>query len=142
VSTDRPQALEVATRALAKRDFSADGLRARLAQAGVDPSDADEAVASLEHAGLVSDKRFARHRAEALAERGKGDAAIRFDLERKGVRAELAEEAVAGLQPERDRAERIVTRHGPGVKTARLLAGRGFDPENVALATKESVAPD
>jgi len=138
----RPQALEVATRALAKRDFSARGLRERLAEAGVEPGEADQAVAELEHAGLISDERFARQRAEALAERGKGDAAIRFDLERQGVEPELAEEAIAGLEPERERAERIVARRGPGPKTARLLAGRGFEADSVELALEATVAPD
>ena len=142
MTEDRPQALAVATRALAKRDFSADGLRERLAHAGVEPSEADEAVAALERAGLVSDERFARNRAQALAERGKGDAAIRFDLERQGVGAELVEESIAALEPERDRAERIVSRRGPGAKTARLLAARGFGHEHAERATETSVAPD
>jgi len=137
-----PRALEVATRALAKRDFSARGLRDRLAEADVGPEEADQAVAELEHAGLVDDDRFARQRAEALAERGKGDAAIRFDLERQGVGAELAVEAVAGLEPERDRAERIVAKRGPSPRTARLLAGRGFDAESVELALQATVAQD
>ena len=84
----------------------------------------------------------ARREAEALAERGRGDAAIRFELERQGVSAELIDEAVASLAPERDRAERIVSRRGPGPKTARLLAQRGFDPELVALAAEAPIAPE
>ena len=142
MAAERPRALEVATRALAKRDFSARGLRERLAKTGVGPEEADRAVAELEHAGLVDDHRFARHRAEALAESGKGDAAIRFDLELQGVGAELAAEALAGLEPERDRAERIVANRGPSPKTARLLAGRGFDAESVELALQATVAQD
>jgi SOS response regulatory protein OraA/RecX len=141
VEEQRSHALAVATRALAKRDFSARGLRERLARAGVEPTDADEALAALKHAGLVSDARFARQRAQALAERGKGDAAIRFDLERQRVEAGLAEEAIAALEPERERAARIVARRGAGPKTARLLAGRGFDAELAQQAADGSVAP-
>ena len=137
----RSQALAVATRALARREFSVRGLRERLARAGVEAADAEEALAALEHAGLVSDARFAEQRAGSLAERGQGDGAIRFDLERQGVGPELIEEAIAGLEPERERAARIVTRRGRGPKTARLLAGRGFDEEITRQAANESVAP-
>ncbi len=138
---ERSQALAVATRALARREFSVRGLRERLARAGVEPGDAEEALAALEHAGLVSDARFAEQRAGSLAERGQGDAAIRFDLERQGVEPELVEETIAGLEPERERAARIVARRGRGPKTARLLAGRGFDEEITRQAANESVAP-
>src|SRR6266540_3718639 len=41
-----------------------------------------------------------------------------------------------------ERAERILSRRGPGPKTARLLAQRGFDPELVALAVDARIAPE
>jgi len=137
-----PEPLEVATRALARRDYSERELRNRLARAGVESAAAEEALGALRERGLLDDSRFATQRAEALAERGRGDAAIRFELERQGVSAELIEEAVASLAPERDRAERIVSRRGPGPKTARLLAQRGFDPELVALTAEAPIAPE
>lgn len=137
--TARPaEALEVATRALARRDFSERGLRERLRRAGVTDTEAEEALAALQRAGLVDDARFAQARAEALARRGKGDAAIRFDLRRQGVPAETAEEALASLEPERSRAERVVEQRGGGEATARLLARRGFGDE----ALETAVAPD
>lgn len=137
----RSQALAVATRALARREFSVQGLRERLERAGVETADAEDALAALEHAGLVSDVRFAEQRAGSLAERGKGDRAIRTDLQLQGVSAELVETAIAGLEPEGDRAARIVSRRGGGEKTARLLASRGFDEEIAGRAANESVAP-
>ena len=137
-----PEPLDVATRALARRDYSERELRNRLARAGVEAAAAEEALGALRERGLVDDSRFAVQRAEALAERGRGDAAIRFELERQGVSAELIDEAVASLAPERDRAEGIVSRRGPGPKTARLLAQRGFDPELVALAAEAPIAPE
>jgi SOS response regulatory protein OraA/RecX len=79
----------------------------------------------------VDDARFARSRAAALAERGWGNAAVRADLERRGVPPEAAEDALAALDPEAARAARIVARRGPGAATARYLVGRGFDPELV-----------
>jgi regulatory protein len=128
------RALAVATRALARRDYSTRGLQERLQRAGIAPIQAEEALAALQRSGLVDDVRFAHARAQALAERGKGDAAIRFDLERQGVGADDAEAALASLEPERERAERVVARRGAGSATARLLAQRGFDEDAVAAA--------
>ncbi|HXH97255.1 MAG TPA: RecX family transcriptional regulator, partial [Gaiellaceae bacterium] len=86
----------------------------------------------LERAGLLDDARFARARADALAARGYGDAAIRVDLERQGVRSEIAQEVLAAVEPEQARARRILARRGRGVQTLRRLAARGFDPETIA----------
>jgi SOS response regulatory protein OraA/RecX len=93
----------------------------------------------LQRAGLVDDSRFAQSRAEALAERGKGDTAIRFDLRRQGVAEEEIDTAVASLEPERARAERVIARRGGGVATARLLARRGFDEDAVEAAVARDV---
>ena len=126
--------LDVATKALARRDFSERGLRERLDRAGVDPAEAERTVARLREEGFLDEARFASNRAHALAERGKGDAAIRFDLEAQGLPGELIEAALTELEPERKRVERIVARRGSSPATARLLAGRGFDPEIVEAA--------
>ena len=83
----RDEALAVATRALARREHSRRSLAERLQRAGIRESEADEVLAELERLGLLDDGRFALERARVLAERGKGDAAIRFDLERSGVSA-------------------------------------------------------
>jgi regulatory protein len=128
----RDEALAVATHALARREHSRRSLAERLQRAGIGESDAEEVLAELERLGLVNDSRFALERARVLAERGKGDAAIRFDLERSGVSASVVEEALARLDPERERAERLVGRRGATPATARLLAGRGFDEDVVA----------
>jgi regulatory protein len=142
VGREPPRALDLAKRALARRDFSERGLRERLARAGIGAEELDEALAALRRAGLVDDSRFAHQRAEALAGRGKGDTAVRFDLERQGLDPELVEEALAALEPERERAERIIARHGSGAKTARLLASRGFEHEVAELAAEAAVAPE
>jgi SOS response regulatory protein OraA/RecX len=133
--TGEPErALAVATRALARRDFSERGLRERLGRAGIPPAEAEEALGALLRAGLVNDGRFAVSRAQALAERGKGNAAIRFDLEQQGLAAEQIEAALGSLEPERERAERVIAQRGGGVATARLLASRGFDEDAVEAA--------
>ncbi len=121
-----PDAVETALRALRFRDRSTAELDVRLEQRGVGAAERLEALETLERIGYVDDERFARSRAERLAERGSGDALIRDDLERRGVAAEVLEAALAGLEPERERAARIVERRGGGVRTARYLAARGF----------------
>ena len=128
----------MATRALARREHSRRSLRERLLRAGVRPEDAEAAIDELGQTGLLDDGRFAQERARVLAERGKGDAAIRFELERAGVGSAEIEQALASLEPERERAAALVSRRGATPATARLLAGRGFDEELVAAL----VAPE
>ena len=127
-------ALERTSRALRQRDRSREALAERLAGAGVPAAAAESALAKLEAAGLVDDARLATRRAEALAERGYGDAAIRFGLARELLPAALVEEALRRLQPEPERARTLVERRGAGPRTARWLAARGFDPATVSAA--------
>jgi SOS response regulatory protein OraA/RecX len=87
----------------------------------------EEALETLERVGLVDDARVAATRARSLAERGSGDAAIRYDLEREGVSVELVECALAALEPERERARAFVELRGTGPRTARWLAAKGFE---------------
>jgi regulatory protein len=133
----RARALDVAARALRYRDHSRRSLEERLARRDVRPDASEAALAALERAGLVDDARVASTRAGALAERGYGDAAIRFDLERQGLAGDLVEGAVAALVPERDRARQLVERRGADPKTARWLAGRGFD----AASVEDAIGP-
>ena len=93
-------------------------------------------------AGLVDDGRFAANRAWALAERGWGDAAIRVELERHELAAEPVDQALAGLQPERQRVLELVRRRGPGPATVRYLSARGFDADAVEAAVERLVADD
>jgi SOS response regulatory protein OraA/RecX len=127
----RAQALARAARALGPRERSRLALEERLARAGVPAATREEALETLERVGLVDDARTAVRRAEALAERGFGDAAIRYDLEQEGIAPELVEEALAGLDPERERARALVERRGADVRTGRWLSARGFDPATV-----------
>jgi regulatory protein len=123
---ERPDGVETALRVLRFRDRSAAELDARLEQRGVGEAEREQALETLQRVGYVDDERFARSRAERLADRGSGDEMIRHDLEQRGVPAELVEAALAGIEPERERAARIAERRGAGVKTARYLVSKGF----------------
>lgn len=127
----RAEALGWAVRALRRRDLSRAALDDRLRQAGLNADECRATVATLERAGLLDDARFAEARAAALAERGYGDEAIRWTLEREGVEAELVRRCLDSLAPETDRAARVVQRRGPGRGTAAYLARRGFAEDAV-----------
>ena len=127
----RADALHAAARALRVRDLSSRRLAERLARADVAPRAAAETLEKLGRAGLIDDARLACRRAENLAERGYGDAAIRHRLTAEGLPLEAVDEAVSGLQGEAERAARIVERRGRGPRTARYLGARGFGEEAV-----------
>ena len=129
-----PSPVDLAARALARRDRSEADLRRILRRKGVSEAEASEAVASLRDAGAVDDDRFARGAAEALASRGFGDRAIVLRLQRDGVERELALEAVSALEPEPERATRLVGRRGASPRTARWLVSRGFGRDSIDVA--------
>jgi SOS response regulatory protein OraA/RecX len=137
----RAEALAVATRTLRARDVSRRELSARLATR-VAPAAAGEAMATLERAGLVDDRRAAQSRAGALASRGYGDEAIRHDLGRRGLEPAEIDADVATLEPESTRAAAIVTRRGTGPKTARYLTSRGFAEDVCESALGRGFATD
>lgn len=138
----RAEALGVAGRALRRQDLSKRGIAERLARASVAPAAVEESLAVLTRAGLVDDARFAGTRAGNLAERGYGDAAIRHDLGRQGVAPEVIQQALESLEAEAERARRLVERRGPGVKTARYLASKGFGEEALEAAAGADFAPE
>jgi regulatory protein len=127
----RVRAEDVALRALARRDHSRASLDARLERAGVPGRERRETVERAERSRLIDDSRFAETRAALLAERGKGDAWIADDLRRNGIPEELVRTALAALEHERVRAERIVGIKRTRVQAARRLAARGFSDETV-----------
>jgi regulatory protein len=130
-------AVEAALRVLTHRDLSAADLKRRMAGRGYGEAERAEAVATLERTGVIDDRRYAESRARALAERGAGDALVRHDLDGAGVAPALVEEALALLEPERDRAQRIVERRGAVPRTARYLASKGFSDDAIGAALTE-----
>lgn len=138
----RARAVNSALRAVTRRDLSSQRLRARLERRHIPPAEREEAVGALQRAGFVDDARYASRRAASLADRGHGDAAIRWDLESEGVPPDLVAAALGELEPEQERARRVVEARGPGVRTARELARRGFGEDAVESALGRVVADD
>lgn len=127
----RANALARATRTLATSGRSRGELEQRLARAGHARGAREDALATLDRAGLVDDLRLAQTRAEALARRGYGDAAIRADLRKRLIAADVAQEAVSALESELDRAKRLLEAGLPQGKLLRRLASRGFSRETL-----------
>jgi regulatory protein len=136
----RARAVDTALRAVSRREQSAAELDLRLERGGFAPGLREETLNRLERVGLVDDERYAIRRAESLSERGHGDEAIRWRLERDGVAAEIAAKAIAALPPERERAQLVVAARGTGPGTARELARRGFGEAAVEEALGSAVA--
>jgi regulatory protein len=108
---------DIALRALRAADRSRAELDGRLAKQGIEDEERRQTLDKLERLGYLDDARTASVRAGRLAGRGYGDAYIRADLERRGL---PAEEAIAALEPESERARRFAK------KGAGWLARRGF----------------
>jgi regulatory protein len=137
----RSEAFAAGARVLARRDHSEQAVRDALERKGIREPEREEAVATLRRQGALDDERFAHARATALADRGLGDAAIKFRLQRDGVAPGSVEPALSALEPERDRAVRLAARRGATTRTARWLAARGFAVESVEAAI-DGVADD
>lgn len=138
----RTRAVSSALRAVSRRDLSSQRLRERLQHRGIPPTEREEALGAVQRAGFVDDARYASRRAGSLADRGHGDAAIRWRLEGEGVPPDLVAAALSELEPERQRARRVVEARGPGVRTARELARRGFGEDAVESAFGGVVAEE
>lgn len=114
----RPE--DIALRALRAADRSRAELDERLEQRGIDEEERRRTLDELERLGYLDDARTAALRAARLAERGYGDAYIRAELERRRL---PAEEALAAVEPETERAGRFAERGRS------WLSRRGFASE-------------
>jgi hypothetical protein len=84
----RAEALNKATRMLARRPLPKALLEERLEKKGVAPVALGEALEVLEQAQYLNDRSYALERARSLAERSYGDAAVRYILEQERVGSE------------------------------------------------------
>jgi regulatory protein len=124
--------------ALARRDLTSTELEQRLERAGFAADARAEAIARAASAGYLDDARVAVERARRLADRDASDAAIRVELERRGVKAEAVVAAISALVPETERAERLARRLGGGARAARALCRKGY-PDDVVERVLRSV---
>jgi regulatory protein len=128
IQPDRPQpdcpqpgagiekALAAAYRQLNRRESTEAEMRARLERTGIDPPDAERAIAVLLEQGYLDDARFARLFAQDKRELDQwGSDRIRQALLARGVPSDLVEDALGAQAGEReiDRALAVLRRRFP-----------------------------
>jgi regulatory protein len=140
VSTEEQRAVDLAYRALGRRDRTVVELRAYLEGKRVEPEAIEHAVAELQAAGYLDDARYAVRFAEdkRTLERW-GSERIELDLRRRGVAADLIEAAVV-MQPRADELEaalELLAQRMPQPppddkardRAWRLLVRKGYEPD-------------
>ncbi|MBA3364905.1 MAG: RecX family transcriptional regulator [Actinobacteria bacterium] len=139
----KAEAITTASRALRPRDLSTRRLTQKLEQARVPPAVLADSVRTLTQVGFLNDERMASNRARILAERNLSDAAIRHDLEEhQALDPVLVETILESLEPEIERAARIVASREDGAAAARYLARRGFSEETIEAVLSSRIAQD
>src|SRR4051794_21553718 len=136
---ERERAIQLAHRAVGRRERTVAELRALLERKRVEPEAIDEAVAELRQAGLLDDARYARRFAEDKRELDRwGSERIARELHRRGVAPDLIDAAVADQSRDAElrTALLVLEQRAPSVtddrerdRAWRLLIRRGYDVE-------------
>jgi regulatory protein len=93
--TESERAIDLAYKAVARRDLTVAELRTRLERKHVSPEAIEEAVAELEETGFLDDARYARQFADDKRELDKwGTERIAMDLRRRGIAPQLIDAAL------------------------------------------------
>ena len=96
IRSESERAIDLAYKAVARRDLTVAELRTRLERKHVPPEAIDEAVAELEGTGFLDDARYARQFAEDKRELEQwGTDRIAQDLRRRGIAPQLIDAAVS-----------------------------------------------
>jgi regulatory protein len=138
--TDSERAIDLAYKAVARRDLTVAELRTRLERKHVPPEAIDEAVAELQETGFLDDARYARQFTEDKRELDQwGSERIARDLHRRGIAPHLIEEVVATRSRDSELRTAILLleqRHPDAPQDDRerdrawqMLVRRGYTPE-------------
>ncbi|MBA2794354.1 MAG: RecX family transcriptional regulator [Thermoleophilaceae bacterium] len=144
---EEAKAVELAYRAISRRDKTVAEVRSFLEQRAIEPDAIEHALSELRDADILDDARFAERFAEdkRLIERW-GRERIERELCRRGVPAGLAEVAVEdqGRETELDAAlsllaDKVAPPEGDRErdKAWRLLVRKGYEPELAYEAVRE-----
>ena len=138
--TESERAIDLAYKAVARRDLTVAELRARLVRKHVSPEAIDDAVAELEETGFLDDARYARQFAEDKRELDRwGSDRIATDLRRRGIAPQLIDAAVSSYDRDSElRTALLLLRqrypHAPRDDRERdrawqMLVRRGYSPD-------------
>ena len=138
--TEAEWAIDLAYKAVARRDLTVAELRARLERKHVPPDAIDEAVAELEETGFLDDARYARQFAEDKRELEQwGTDRIATDLRRRGITPPLIDAAVSTYDRDSELRTALLLlkeryEHAPRDDRDRdrawqMIVRRGYSPE-------------
>ena len=138
--TEAEQAIDLAYKAVARRDLTVAELRTRLERKHVAPEAIDEAVAELEERGFLDDARYARQFAEDKRELEQwGTERIAQDLRRRGIAPQLIDTAVSTYDRDSELRTALLLlkeRHTQAPRDDRdrdrawqMLVRRGYSPD-------------
>lgn len=148
---EKQKAIEKAVRLLGMRAHSEAELAEKLARSGFSEHAIAEAMQALSKYELTDDKSFAAAWTAARARKGMGPYRIAQELRRKGIDAELADEALASIDEEASLASAVaiarkyISRGDEKAKKRAFdaLIRRGFSfqvaREALGIATDESI---
>jgi Uncharacterized protein conserved in bacteria len=134
---------------ISKRSYSAKMLETKLLDKGYEPENAKRAVKRLQELNYIDDVKYAKMFAEYLANRAKGEFAIKAELEKAGIAKELAKEVLENIKSEEEAYEQIIKimkskfkKFDPKDKNetrraAAFFLRRGFSSEDVAKAFRK-----
>jgi regulatory protein len=138
-SRERERALQLAHRAVGRRERTVAELRTLLERKRVEPEAIDDAVAELIQAGLLDDARYASRFAEDKRELERwGSERIARELQRRGVPPALIEAAIAdrSREAELETAMLVLEQRVPAPRDDRdrdrawrMLVRRGYEAE-------------
>jgi regulatory protein len=138
--TEAERAIDLAYKAVARRDLTVAELRASLERKRVPPEAIAEAVAELEETGFLDDARYARQFAEDKRELEQcGMDRIAQDLRRRGIAPQLIDAAVSNYDRDselrtallllRERYPRAPRDDRERDRAWQMLVRRGYSPD-------------
>jgi regulatory protein len=134
---------------VALRSYSSRGLHEKLLQKGYDKDMALNVVNRLKELNYINDDRFSKNYAIYLSQKGKGEVAIKGELEKQGIDKVLIMEALDEVKFQEEPYEQIVKMMRSKFKNfkwkdksevrraAAFFLRRGFSSENIAKAFRE-----
>ncbi|MDR1196446.1 MAG: recombination regulator RecX [Endomicrobium sp.] len=132
-----------------KRSYSSKSLYDKLIQKGYDSKDAKAAVGRLKELNYINDEKFTKIYAQYLKNRGKGEYAIRAELEKHAIDKNTINETLELLKSEEEPHEQIIAiiknkfkkfdykNKNEVRKTAAFFLRRGFSSQTIAKALRE-----
>jgi regulatory protein len=134
---------------VALRSYSSKGLQEKLLQKGYDKDRALDVAKRLEELKCINDTEFSKNYANYLSQKGRGEFAIKAELEKQGIDKFLITEALCEVKSQEEPYEQIIKimrskfknfkwkDKGEVRRVAAFFLRRGFSSENISKALRE-----